>query len=166
MTITANGSISRPLTSAVSGRHQHPEVRFKRMTHPTGGRLLLPLSLRTQHHNCLRQLLHRRDVKLLFSSDRELVSKHRETHRGNCFKATAAGQWQECRYKQLSRVYGEIPSVRLKPAGWRLFLRHPLVTACVAAGEPRAARRSPRSTLSRGQLVVQARGRMEALLYF
>lgn len=95
MTIIANSSISRPLTSAVSGKDitSHPEVKFKRVTHPTGGRLLLLLSLRT--HNCLRQLLHCTDVKLTFSSGRELVSKHRETHQGNCFKAIAAGQWQE-----------------------------------------------------------------------
>lgn len=133
MTITANGSVSRPLTSAVSGRHQHPEVRFKRddSSHRrTSAPSPLAAHARTQHRDCLRQLLHRRDVKLLFSSDRELVSKHRETQRGNCFKATAAGQWQECRYSS-SHECTEIPSVRLKPARLRLLLRHPLITACV-----------------------------------
>lgn len=97
------GSKRGQLGGETHTKHETPllEVTFKRVTNVIGGCLLVPL-LHT--YDCLRQLLHYRDLKLMFFSDTELVSKHGQTYEGNSIKALAAGQSQERHTSSLEQI--------------------------------------------------------------
>lgn len=151
MIIIVSGSISRPLTSAVSKQMTNNHER---------------LSSGFFSSRCARRAACRDATSVVFS-DREPVSQHGETRQANCLKATAAGRWQK-KVQLLSPVCTCIASARRKPAGLRPLVRHPLVPGelVVNLRQPAdAAARIPSLRPSLRQLAVQAHGHMEALLY-